>query len=210
MVEADLPSDISIQLLIAFGVTTTILIGVHLFALLISTCILPYVDAVGSRHTVDPEAVRESPHKRLHKYIELAWAFSTIIGIVLFMFELGIICWIKFAHVYGGNVVMKHVNGTLSDDESSASNRWIAALVSSVVLGVFVLVFLVFAARFYYFIVLHRYEVSTKAMSELQALKQNLDVTPDPNVVNDASRRDFVAVDLHSDRSSYHEAIDNL
>ena len=37
---------------------------VHLFALLISTCILPYVDAVGSRHTVNPEAVRESPHVR--------------------------------------------------------------------------------------------------------------------------------------------------
>ncbi|XP_065832002.1 protein orai-2-like [Oscarella lobularis] len=199
MVEADLPLDISIQLLIAFGVTTTILIGVHLFALLISTCILPYVDAVGSRHTVDPEAVR------LHKYVELAWAFSTIISIVLFMFELGIICWIicwiTFAHVYGGNVVLEHVNGTLSDDESSASNRWIAALVASVVLGVFVLVFLVFAAILYYFIVLHRYEVSTKAMSELQALKQNLDVTSDPNDVVNANQRDFVAVDLHSDRS---------
>ena len=148
--------------------------------------------------------------RALHKYVELAWAFSTIIGIVLFMFELRITCWIKFAHVYGGNVVLEHVNGTLSDDESSASNRWIAALVASVVLGVFVLVFLVFAARFYYFIVLHRYEVSTKAMSELQALKENLDVTSDSNVVNDANRRDFVAVDLHSDRSSYHEAIDNL
>ena len=77
-------------------------------------------------------------------------------------------------------------------------------------LGVFVLVFLVFAAILYYFIVLHRYEVSTKAMSELQALKQNLDVTSDPNDVVNANQRDFVAVDLHSDRSWYHEAIDNL
>lgn len=30
------------------------------------------------------------------RYIEIAWAFSTLIGLVLFLVEIAILCWVKF------------------------------------------------------------------------------------------------------------------
>lgn len=36
-------------------------------------------------------------HKILiFRYIEIAWAFSTLIGLVLFLIEIAILCWVKF------------------------------------------------------------------------------------------------------------------
>jgi calcium release-activated calcium channel protein 1 len=32
----------------------------------------------------------------MHRYIEIAWAFSTLIGLVLFLLEIAILCWVKF------------------------------------------------------------------------------------------------------------------
>lgn len=44
-------------------------------------------------------AVNESPHEKMHLYIEAAWGFSTVFGILLFMAEIAIICWVVFIKV---------------------------------------------------------------------------------------------------------------
>ncbi|MCP9259291.1 Protein orai [Dirofilaria immitis] len=70
------------------GVVTTLLVSVHLLALMMSTCILPYIEANG--------CTQDSPHIRLKFYIDLSWLFSTCIGLVLFLIEIGIIFFVKF------------------------------------------------------------------------------------------------------------------
>ncbi|MFH4982310.1 hypothetical protein AB6A40_009019 [Gnathostoma spinigerum] len=78
-------------LLITLGVVTTLLVSVHLLALMMSTCILPYIEANG--------CTQDSPHNRLKFYIDLSWLFSTCIGLVLFLIEIGVIFFVKFIAV---------------------------------------------------------------------------------------------------------------
>ncbi|VDM60216.1 unnamed protein product, partial [Angiostrongylus costaricensis] len=78
-------------LLVLLGVVTTLLVSVHLLALMMSTCILPYMEATG--------CTQDSPHIRLKFYIDLSWLFSTCIGLLLFLVEIGIIFFVKFTSV---------------------------------------------------------------------------------------------------------------
>ncbi|VDM96024.1 unnamed protein product [Thelazia callipaeda] len=78
-------------LLIIFGVVTTLLVSVHLLALMMSTCILPYMEANG--------CTQDSPHIRLKFYIDLSWLFSTCVGLMLFLIEIGVIFFVKFYSV---------------------------------------------------------------------------------------------------------------
>ncbi|KAH8041658.1 hypothetical protein HPB51_017460 [Rhipicephalus microplus] len=69
LVEIQLSKSIPPQLLIAFSVCTTLLVSVHMLALMISTCILPNLEAVASVH---------------------------VFGILLFMAEIAILSWVVF------------------------------------------------------------------------------------------------------------------
>lgn len=72
-------------LFVLFAVCTTVLVAVHIFALMISTYLLPNIEAVSKLET--SELVNESPHERMRGFIELAWAFSTVLGKVFFIFR---------------------------------------------------------------------------------------------------------------------------
>merc|ERR1711915_70930 len=96
MVEIQIDENIPPGLLVAFAVCTVLLIAVHMLALMISTCILPNVEAVANLHLQTPSTVFESPHSKMSKIIELAWGFSTVLGILLFLVEIAILCWVKF------------------------------------------------------------------------------------------------------------------
>ncbi|CEF60003.1 Calcium release-activated calcium channel protein 1 [Strongyloides ratti] len=78
-------------LLILLSITTILVISVHLLALMISTCLLPYIESTG--------CCEDSPHKRLSFYINLAWIFSTCLGLILFIVLIAIIAIIKFENV---------------------------------------------------------------------------------------------------------------
>ena len=75
--------------MILFVVSTVLLVTVHLLALLISTCILPYMDAVAN---IDSHSF-ESPHIKMNFIVEMAWAFSTVLGITHYTFLLWVIFW---------------------------------------------------------------------------------------------------------------------
>jgi hypothetical protein len=72
------PTSVPEWLFVMFAVCTTVLVAVHIFALMISTYILPNIDAIAKLEVC--EMVAESPHERMRGFIELAWAFSTILG----------------------------------------------------------------------------------------------------------------------------------
>lgn len=152
MVELQLNENTHIPspVLVVFAVITTLLVAVHMLALMISTCILPNIDTICSLDSIN--FVDESPHERLHWYIEIAWAFSTLLGLILFLAEIAIICWLKFYDI----------------------NRT-AAWSACVILVPILFVFLAFAIHFYRSLVAHKYEIS---MKQLERMKDQIgDVT---------------------------------
>uniref|UniRef100_A0A1I7UJP3 Protein orai n=1 Tax=Caenorhabditis tropicalis TaxID=1561998 RepID=A0A1I7UJP3_9PELO len=91
LVELQYDESTSKPLLIVLGVVTSLLVSVHLLALMMSTCILPYMEATG--------CTQDSPHLKLKFYIDLSWLFSTCIGLLLFLVEIGVIFYVKFTAV---------------------------------------------------------------------------------------------------------------
>ncbi|XP_022205710.1 calcium release-activated calcium channel protein 1 isoform X3 [Nilaparvata lugens] len=152
MVEVQLQEKTKVpqEMLIAFAVCTTLLVAVHMLALMISTCILPNIDAVCNLHSIS--LVHESPHERLHWYIETAWAFSTLLGLVLFLLEIAILCWVKFY-------------------DFSQYAAWSACILLIPVL----VIFLAFAVHFYRSLVTHKYEVTVSGIRELELLKEQIE-----------------------------------
>lgn len=152
MVELQLqnPENIPSAILVTFAIITTLLVAVHMLALMISTCILPNIEAICSLDTIS--LVDESPHERLHWYIETAWAFSTLLGLLLFLAEIAILCWVKFYEI----------NQT-------------AAWSASVILIPILFVFLAFAVHFYRSLVAHKYEMTVSGIRELEMLKEQIE-----------------------------------
>jgi calcium release-activated calcium channel protein 1 len=110
---------------------------------------LPLLQAVSNVHNVT--AVHESPHDRMHWYIELAWIFSTGIGILLFIIQMALIGWVRF---------YKHRT---------------AAIVSTAITIPALIIFIAFAVHFYRQLIAHKYERSTKGLEELESMANQLE-----------------------------------
>lgn len=85
-------------------------------------------------------------------YIEIAWAFSTVFGIFLFLIELAIICWLKFWSIKYNNF----------------KSGQLAALVASLILIPVAIIFISFAIHFYRTLITHKFERSEKNLKELE------------------------------------------
>lgn len=151
MVELQVEHGIPDALLIAFSVMTTVLISVHVFALMISVCILPNIEGIANINQKGMQMAEDSPHEKLHMYIETAWIFSTGLGTLLFLAEIAILSWVKF-YLYSKP----------------------AALAASVVLVPVCIVFVWFAIHFYRTLVQHKYERSFQGVEELQQIAIHL------------------------------------
>uniref|UniRef100_A0AAG5D540 Calcium release-activated calcium channel protein 1 n=1 Tax=Anopheles atroparvus TaxID=41427 RepID=A0AAG5D540_ANOAO len=152
MVEVQLDENTKVPsaMLIAFAICTTLLVAVHMLALMISTCILPNIETVCNLHSIS--LVNESPHERLHWYIETAWAFSTLLGLILFLLEIAILCWVKFYDL-------------------NTTAAWSACIVLIPVL----IIFVAFALHFYRSLMMHKYEVTVSGIRELEILKEQME-----------------------------------
>ena len=154
-------------LLVAFAACTTLLVSVHMLALMISTCISPHIEAIASVPGLF--SVAESPHEKMSFYVEVAWAFSTVFGILLFMIEIIILCWLKF---WG-----------IGRTDGSGSGR-ISSIVATVILIPVVITFIAFAVHFYRKLVAHQHERTTKDLDELENMMSQLQGDGGENVAN--------------------------
>ncbi|XP_022831566.1 protein orai-2-like isoform X3 [Spodoptera litura] len=148
------PTNVPEWLFVMFAVCTTVLVAVHIFALMISTYLLPNIDAVSKMETprAPASALRDSPHERMRGFIELAWAFSTVLGLFLFLVEIAILCWVKFW------------------DYSFA-----AATAATVIVIPVLIVFVAFAIHFYHSLVVQKCETSGQDIEQLESMKRDLD-----------------------------------
>uniref|UniRef100_A0A8D0GB52 Calcium release-activated calcium channel protein 1 n=1 Tax=Sphenodon punctatus TaxID=8508 RepID=A0A8D0GB52_SPHPU len=162
MVEVQLDADHVYPrgLLIAFSACTTVLVAVHLFALMVSTCIHPNIEAVCNMHNLN--SVKESPHERMHRHIELAWAFSRVIGTLLFLAEVVLLCWVKFLLLKN-----KHPVDSAEGNNSTITPGQAAAIASTSIMVPFGLIFIIFAVHFYRSLVSHKTDRQFQELNEL-------------------------------------------
>ncbi|KAK4878527.1 hypothetical protein RN001_011033 [Aquatica leii] len=142
-------------LFVMFSVCTTVLVAVHIFALMISTYILPNIDAISKLDV--SELVSESPHERMKGFIQLACAFSTVLGLFLFLVEVAILCWVKFWDY-----------------------SFTAAIAATVIVTPVLIIFVLFAVHFYHSLVVHRCDTSVTDLEKLEDMKKHLDEASSP------------------------------
>ncbi|XP_064424881.1 protein orai-2-like isoform X2 [Latimeria chalumnae] len=151
-------------LLIAYSVCTTVLIAIHLFSLLINTCILPSVESVCNIQNL--KSVKDSPHEFMHPYIELAWCFSSVLGLLLFLADVVLFYWIKF-------LPLSAIASNLTDIVYCAPNvlGWQAAVGATVILVPGGIIFAFFTYHLYHLLGKYKKEQHSKKPEELHEKK---------------------------------------
>lgn len=144
------PTNVPEWLFIMFSVCTTVLVAVHIFALMISTYLLPNIDAVSKLQST--KLVIESPHERMRGFVELAWAFSTVLGLFLFLVEVAILCWVKFWDF-----------------------SFRAAMAATIIVIPVLILFIIFVFHFYRSLVVHKCKSTTIDINELEEIRKKLD-----------------------------------
>ena len=81
-------------ILIPFAMHTALLTFVHLFSLMLATCLLPQLEALGS--DPNPQLLKSALKVAKSFPVQLCWILSNVIGIVLFMVELVLVVYVKF------------------------------------------------------------------------------------------------------------------
>lgn len=152
-------SEVPVGLLVAFVICTTLLIAVHMLALMIATCILPHIESVAIIPGTTEYSANDGTHDRLRNYIEMSWFFSTTIGIFLFLVEIDLICWVKFWN-YGAS--------------SGTNIGRIASISVTLALIPILILFITFAVKFYRNLVTHQFEKSEREILELDTLINQL------------------------------------
>ena len=166
MVEVNLEKDaVPEWVFIAFTTCTSLVVAVYLIALLVSTCILPHLEAVASCKK-QLNSLRESPHVSFHFFVEMAWIFSTGVGIFLFLCQMILLAWVRFNKV----------------------SQW-AAIVASLIIVPVAVVFVAFSFIFYRRLVSFRYEQKSLELGELEKSFRQLNQSLEGEVGEDAEWR---------------------
>lgn len=157
MVEVELEEEHSNGLLIPFAIVTSILIFVHMLALVMATYMLPELDALAS---IPREQFMRRPMNIARGVcVKITWFLSHVLGIFLFLVEFVVLAFVKF---YPFNKETRH--------------RYQAGIAAGVVMLVLSIIAALIALIYYRFSYVHRNvhahrETLAQAESILQKLK---------------------------------------
>nr|CUU97512.1 pyridine nucleotide disulfide oxidoreductase [Hymenolepis microstoma] len=150
-IEQDEVNPIPEALLIAFTAFASLLIVVHITALLISTCILPQLECYISICESSDGSI-DTPYEKVRWYIEMSWVFSTALGMLLFLVVVVLACWVKFWNI----------------------SKWSAG-VCFLIVGPVVVVFVLFAIFFYRTLISFKYQNASKMVDSLDRWMSELE-----------------------------------
>ncbi|XP_021966293.2 calcium release-activated calcium channel protein 1 isoform X2 [Folsomia candida] len=142
--------DANPALLVAFVVTTALLVGTSMMAIMISTCLLPHIQAVAKMSLISQ--VGQSPHERMAHLVDLSWVMANTASLFFFTLDVILLCWIKFTYF------------------SPA-----ASIAATAIMGPVLVIILLFGVAFYRKITKHQYVLSTMKFEELERMKEQLD-----------------------------------
>lgn len=144
--ELDIHRSVGSNLLVAFSVTTALLVSTTMLSIMIVTCVLPHIDAVAKLNSYS--LIKESPHDTLAYYIDLAWFLANTASIFLFILDVILLSWIKF-------------------------HKTEAICVTAIMIPVLLLL-CIFSVVFYREAVQHQIEIFDKRYQELHAFSARL------------------------------------
>ena len=160
----------SVYALTLYGVVTSVLIFLHIYSLMISTCILPDLDYIAT-YEGNPKLsdflIKTSPHRKYSTYVHVSWLFSNVLGNLCLLVDLLLILFIKF---YPTSHPGTSANSTvIPDDHTKTFDIHFAPLICSViVLGVLVIVYVLSSLHILKIKVTHHTGTFGSRINELQ------------------------------------------
>lgn len=152
-----------------YGIVTSVLIFLHIYSLMIATCILPDLDYIAIyEHTpvLGNFLIQSSPHRKYSTYVHVSWLFSNVLGNLCLLLDLFLILFIKF-YPHGVHSEQLAVNSTYVDTDEFDGH--FAPLVASVlVLGFLVFVYIVTSLHILKIRVTHKTGTFGSRINELQ------------------------------------------
>jgi hypothetical protein len=142
--------DANPALLIAFVITTALLVATSMIAVIIATCILPHIQAVAKMALISE--VNRSPHENMSVLIDISWVLANTASLFFFTLDIILLCWIKFTYF------------------SRA-----APIAATAIMGPVLLIILLFGIIFYRKIIKHQYIISNLKYQELEKLKEDIE-----------------------------------
>ncbi|XP_059490169.1 calcium release-activated calcium channel protein 1-like [Neocloeon triangulifer] len=96
--QVSVPSGAPGWLFSLYAVNTVLLIALNIFALMVSTCLLPRMSAISEEYDIKNLRVvpNFSPHDRLHNLVSLSAGLAHVFGLFLFLLEIILLNWVKF------------------------------------------------------------------------------------------------------------------
>jgi len=189
MVEVALETSVKYppELLIMFACITTLLVIVHLFSLMIATCVLPNIEAA-----IAIQKWTSSPHQEFRSQIEVAWILSTGIGLVLFLVEVALLIWIKFWSIMEPAAEVEIVSTNSTDTQQVMPNADAARLAAKIATFAFlvpgVIAFIYFGLSFYRKLADHATQTRAPEIEQLLNTADLLQTDPFQDNHDDVSR----------------------